>query len=403
MKGVLIIAIAFLVGFTKVTFGQTEGTITTESPEVGSSNTRDVRIERVRLTSRYTIVYMSFKLRASGNSGQQAPQTLEDLMEIFRNGGGNGKYNSRNFISISPQSKLTDSQSGKKFKYIKASGIPEEPEQLDVYPGEKVNFKIYYQRLDPGITEFDFYEGENNQRVKYWNFNNIKIKNPGLKNIPKPESPEPDEKQESSQPTNTLLKGTITDANSQKPLLAKVDVKWAETMLTVDSTMSFASSGTYKVQLDKKGKYTVLVSAPGYLVAQHDVETNANTITADIALKPLVAGDLVLLENVYFNTAQYELLSTSFAELDKVVMLLQYNPTLRIVLEGHTDTVGNAASNQQLSEQRVLAVKNYLIGKGINNNRIETKGWGSSKPVNTNGTEAERSKNRRVEFRILSI
>jgi outer membrane protein OmpA-like peptidoglycan-associated protein len=82
--------------------------------------------------------------------------------------------------------------------------------------------------------------------------------------------------------------------------------------------------------------------------------------------------------------------------------LLSSNPKMRIEVGGHTDNIGNDLSNLTLSEQRAKSVMNYLIEKGITATRIEAKGFGKSKPVADNSTEAGRSKNRRTEFKVLS-
>lgn len=110
-----------------------------------------------------------------------------------------------------------------------------------------------------------------------------------------------------------------------------------------------------------------------------------------------------MLNNVYFETAEYELLTASFSELNKLVELMNQNPTLTILIEGHTDVIGDKKANMELSQKRVNSVKNYLISKGIESKRIETKGWGSTKPLNANGNDEERKVNRRVEFRVMNL
>jgi outer membrane protein OmpA-like peptidoglycan-associated protein len=112
-------------------------------------------------------------------------------------------------------------------------------------------------------------------------------------------------------------------------------------------------------------------------------------------------GQKLVLKNVNFDFAKSTLQASSNAELMKVVAFMKANPSYRIALSGHTDNIGNKSSNLLLSQNRAAAVKAYLVAKGIAANRIETAGYGSSKPVASNSTDAGRAKNRRVEFVVL--
>ena len=78
------------------------------------------------------------------------------------------------------------------------------------------------------------------------------------------------------------------------------------------------------------------------------------------------------------------------------------DPTIRIELSGHTDSRGTDESNQRLSESRAKACVDYLVAHGIKLDRLEFKGYGEAKPIDTNETEAGMANNRRTEFKILS-
>jgi outer membrane protein OmpA-like peptidoglycan-associated protein len=93
---------------------------------------------------------------------------------------------------------------------------------------------------------------------------------------------------------------------------------------------------------------------------------------------------------------------SSFATLNAAVKVLNDYPALRLEVSGHTDTTGDADYNRNLSRERAQAVKEYFIGKGIDEARLESKGYGPDRPVADNKTSAGRSKNRRVEFKLLS-
>ena len=83
--------------------------------------------------------------------------------------------------------------------------------------------------------------------------------------------------------------------------------------------------------------------------------------------------------------------------LDKAVKTLKDNPDLHVVIEGHTDSVGSDSYNLKLSERRAAAVKTYLVGEGISATRITTRGYGKTRPVASNETEAGRAQNRRAD------
>ena len=95
--------------------------------------------------------------------------------------------------------------------------------------------------------------------------------------------------------------------------------------------------------------------------------------------------------------------SESYVELDKLFAVLQENPGMQIEIDGHTDNVGDAILNMQLSIDRANAVRDYLIKKVIVHTRIITKGFGGTKPVSSNDTEETKKLNRRVEFTILKL
>ncbi len=118
-------------------------------------------------------------------------------------------------------------------------------------------------------------------------------------------------------------------------------------------------------------------------------------------LVPLETGEVVRMNNIFFETAKADLRRESSTELDRVVKLLRDNPRMQILIGGHTDSVGSAVFNKQLSQSRAQAVATYLIGKGISAKRLRVKGYGDSKPVASNETDAGRQQNRRVEFTIL--
>ncbi|RAK01908.1 outer membrane protein OmpA-like peptidoglycan-associated protein [Larkinella arboricola] len=112
-------------------------------------------------------------------------------------------------------------------------------------------------------------------------------------------------------------------------------------------------------------------------------------------------GRTYRLNNLLFKQSAYEIEPESYPELDSLVALMNRNPIMEIELSGHTDNVGDPKLNVALSQKRVDAVKSYLVNKGIQSERIQTRAYGGSKPLADNSREETRRLNRRVEVTIL--
>lgn len=109
----------------------------------------------------------------------------------------------------------------------------------------------------------------------------------------------------------------------------------------------------------------------------------------------------IILNNIFFDFDQSTLQPASFNELEHLFDFLQKNQKVKIAIHGHTDNRGDGNYNLNLSASRAHTVMDFLIKKGIAAKRLQSKGWGEVKPVETNETEEGREKNRRVEFLIL--
>lgn len=130
----------------------------------------------------------------------------------------------------------------------------------------------------------------------------------------------------------------------------------------------------------------------------YDPKTN-KVIRKSIPIVEL--GRKLILEHLLFGVASYSL-PPLVPELDILTDFMKAKPNIKILVEGHTDAIGGLESNQTLSEKRAEAVRDYLINKGIEPNRIETMGFGKSKPIANNNTAFGRQLNRRTEIVIIS-
>jgi outer membrane protein OmpA-like peptidoglycan-associated protein len=131
-------------------------------------------------------------------------------------------------------------------------------------------------------------------------------------------------------------------------------------------------------------------------------EKQANEIS-DLELEIITQkqGEEVILRNVQFSHNSFTLNENSFIELNSLITYLKKNPQIKIQIEGHTDNVGEEKENQILSENRAIAVYNYLTQNNITENRLSYKGFGEQKPLVPNETEKGRKVNRRTSFKII--
>jgi OmpA-OmpF porin, OOP family len=132
-------------------------------------------------------------------------------------------------------------------------------------------------------------------------------------------------------------------------------------------------------------------------------ETGGCPVDLDEPLVEIEAGRLSLRDTIHFDTARDTIKPESFRILDEVARVLLAHPELRrIRVEGHTDNVGAAAYNKDLSERRARAVVRHLAARGIEEGRLVATGYGFERPVASNATALGRARNRRVDFTIIS-
>ena len=128
-----------------------------------------------------------------------------------------------------------------------------------------------------------------------------------------------------------------------------------------------------------------------------EVTADASSIADELSKSGHIA-----LYGIHFETGKATILPDSESVLTEISKMLQQNPDVKVSVEGHTDNAGSTASNQALSEKRAQAVVAWLTSHGIDASRLKSKGWGASKPVQDNGSEDGRAKNRRVELVKIS-
>jgi len=202
-----------------------------------------------------------------------------------------------------------------------------------------------------------------------------------------------------------LLAGKVLNAKTRKPISAEVSYETFPDGKQVGIARSNGLTGDYKITLPVGTKYGYWAYAKGYLSVHQNIDLSKNNkyqeLIHNLLLVPIEEGQKVTLNNIFFAVGEYQLLDASFAELDRIVSLMKENPTMEILLEGHTDYAGNPDDNMNLSKNRVKSVKEYLVGKEIAEKRIQTKAYGGTHPLVKKENESERHANRRVEILIL--
>ncbi len=198
----------------------------------------------------------------------------------------------------------------------------------------------------------------------------------------------------------------VSATAAKKPVKAQVSFK-GNTEETL--TLTEADTAPRKLELSA-GTWNITVSADGFLSQVRDVQVlpaGVLPVTFDLQPAPKKAlvifkGDkLEILQQVHFETGKARIMGDSFGLLAQVVDVAVKNNIKKLRVEGHTDNRGVKEANQKLSEDRARAVIDYLVLQGIDPARVESAGYGDSKPVAPNLTARGRELNRRVEFLVL--
>ena len=200
-------------------------------------------------------------------------------------------------------------------------------------------------------------------------------------------------------PNLGTVSGSVRDGEGRPIANATVTIGSTNPVSVTTSTV-----GVYTAQAEA-GTWPISVQADGYIADNQTTTINPNqTVSLSFTLRAaLRAGEVMSFDNIYFASGSSNLKPESYPILDSVAILLRDNPNARIQIAGHTDSDGGESSNQTLSEGRAQSVYTYLVSKGIAGNRLTTIGHGESNPIVPNNSAANKARNRRIEFTVLSI
>lgn len=199
------------------------------------------------------------------------------------------------------------------------------------------------------------------------------------------------------------VQGRVHDLDDMPVPGAQVQVVGVGEPLTADPV-----SGAFLLKL-KPGSYQVRATANNYLSRERDLVIKpGEKAELDFQLRPKEKVVVVFKQNklelkrpIHFAFGRADIQPDSFFILDQVMDLVVSHNVKKLRIEGHTDSDGNDAANLRLSQDRADAVKKYLVGQGMDGERLEAKGFGESRPVAPNRTPAGKALNRRVEFHVV--
>ncbi len=210
--------------------------------------------------------------------------------------------------------------------------------------------------------------------------------------------------------TKSRIRGVVMGQRDRRPIEG-VTVRLRNECNRSQREYVTGPDGRYTFDLVEGCDYTLIASKPEFGTNTNRIKklpkkTKPKEVSAD--LRMLSVGDVVTIDNIYYDLDRFSLRPDAARELDKVVATMQKYPSLIIEIRSHTDSRGEAEHNKALSLQRAKAVASYLVSKGISRKRMATLGMGESQLVNncTDGvicTDAEHQRNRRTEFKVVEI
>lgn len=205
-----------------------------------------------------------------------------------------------------------------------------------------------------------------------------------------------------------FIKGSVSSKDPDAAKGMKIELKNTTTNEVTKGVVD-EKSGDYVAVIRAKEKEDVMMMAKknGYAFTSQYVNSDKDVIgrpkrIAAVEFKPIETGQTYQINNINFATDSYELNGQVTNILNEFIVFLEENSTVKVAIHGHTDNVGDASENLELSTNRAKAVFNYLMIQDVDPTRLKFKGFGASKPIASNSTAEGKAKNRRTEFVILS-
>lgn len=200
------------------------------------------------------------------------------------------------------------------------------------------------------------------------------------------------------------VSGTVLDAKTETPVEgATVLIERLPDGLDIGHAAT-DSTGTFNFTVQGGWQYGLVGEAEGYISETERLDfielDKSDTVEKFIRIFPIQKGETIELKNIFFDFDKSELKTASYPELNRVLDYLKRGTIEKILISGHTDSVGDENYNMRLSGRRAKAVMDYFRQNGISEDRLAYKAFGESQPKVPNDTPENRQKNRRVEFQI---
>ncbi len=221
------------------------------------------------------------------------------------------------------------------------------------------------------------------------------------------------------EPLKSEIKLHTIDAETGLPISTNVQIKNKdneEPLISIGEN-KFSADGSVVSYLRNRDKYEITITKEGYFFHSQIIDLIEGTVSFDtlnvvqklqddsflltIAMDSLREEKAITLNNINFENNSFALSSSSFEELNRLISLLNDNPTIKIEISAHTDNKGSSFYNKILSDKRAQSVVNYLVENQIPLRRMVPKGYGFSKPLVPNTSDKNRAINRRVEFKVI--
>ena len=198
----------------------------------------------------------------------------------------------------------------------------------------------------------------------------------------------------------THVEGTLVDSVSSKPLQGIVSIIDTDNGIEVASKF-IRPDGTFDFELIEGSHYAMLIQSPDFFSVEKQFALKGDTVMSLLTNSINYRLPLIF-KNIEFEAGKAAILPAMHSTLDRVAVFLVDHPAFRLSIAGHTDTRGDPDVNEQLSQNRAEAIRRYVERRGkLAPNRIESFGYGSSRPLKDERTDADAQVNRRVEFRLI--